>query len=810
MVRVPRYTDKEVLRPRGRQNVNLSINANQFGAQVGQAVEQAGGAIFDVAEAVDAKQMVEAENTAREAELEFRDRQRRILYDPEEGYLNQDGGNALGGARDSTIERLRQERADIAGSISNPRARRAFEKQTDKLIVSAQDTTIKHEGVEFKDFTLNTIEAVAQASLQDALTNFNDDTKFRAGIDEAARQIVKAGDLNGDSNEVTQGKLDQLLSTAEAGRVVEMAREDPIAAWDYLERHSDTIERDQYNKLRDGLEPAYYGAQAREWVSKENVAAGASVDEYGNSVTAEGIPYFIIGPESAGDWNAQNSESTAGGPVQFIESTWMGLVEQIQPGWAQGKSREEVLSYRYGKENRDKIGQVYREFRKQNQQALQRYGFAITPRNEYMAHHLGTEGARLVLRAEEMGTTSSSFLGLVRASLGERTAKQWADQNPWMQGKTVAGAIKFFENKTAKHSGGGVTNPVMAMQDAIEIKDPKLRAAVMSELELRQSVAQAGRQESQRVSEEQAWDIIDQGGTVDDIPPELQVEVGAVVMNTIRNTQERTMLGVDVTDETRHLELIDMARDNPQEFAQLNLNDDRENLSRADLLALKETQTSLSDTFKQVDENGWSSVIYTDKDFKSAVSEAETQYQAATGINPTGAKTTQEQLQQFNRFRQQVWNGMRQFANTNGRAMTFEERTSYVNTLLLPTVIDGVDLKSGFGKGTYLFDAPTYARDGARAEPQLGRYDVPASEETRIREQFNSQFGRAPSEDEVVEQYETELLLSVGVDPNLEYSEVPKDIARKLKEADPSLDPAGITEVYMAMMLEMAAENALR
>jgi len=801
-VSVPQYTSNVRARGVNQQNISVNASPDAFGASIGNAIQGASRGITSAAEALDYRDALKAEADARQAANEYRGVVRSGLYDPNTGYLVQSGANAINGQRQSTFENLAEARSDIVGRLS-PRAQKSFEQFADGLDNSAQDSAIRHEGVEFKGFTLQSFEASAQGFLDDALINAADDNKFGQNMQAAEAELRRAAALQGTSPEALDQQVAALRSSGQAGRVIEMARQDPVAAYNYLQENQDSISRDEFNRLHEGLEPAYYAAGARNWVSGQNathVAAGhADEDQYG-------VPFWISGPESGGDSNAANPLSSARGRVQFIDGTYLSYVNRLQPSWAQGLTEQEILETR-----RDpaKEGEIYRAFRADNQNALRSAGHQVTPRSEYMAHHMGPEIANAMLNAERNGGLGGSLRDLLNAN--GVNAQQWMDANPWMRGKTVAGALGWFANKTGGRGQQGlgatpsntVSNPALLMAEAVNIEDPQLRAATIRELQLRISAEETVRGETTRLASEEAWKIVDEGGSPSDIPPNLQAEIGINGMNEIFNSYERNQTGVDFTDETRHLELLDLARDNPTDFAALDLNEDRANLSRGDLLALRDLQSDIGGSLKVTNEQGSAALVYTDADYRTAMNDASEQYHAAAGVTP-GSQMTQEQMAQYNRFTQQLRSGMSAFANEHGRQMSFEERTNMVNTLLAPVVIDGVDLHSGFGKGTFLSDVPLLAREGF--EMQLEREDVPPSEERRIRDSLSRSFGREASEDEIVEQWENELLMSMGISPVIEYSEIPRDIRRMINDQYPGASREEVTDAFLALSMRAALD----
>lgn len=804
-IRVPQFTANARLRGRNQQGVRVNASAEAFGAAVGRGMQALAGGINSAADAMEARDALKAEADARQALNTYRDTVRSGLYDPQTGYLVQTGDNALGDARENAHANLAEARSAINEGLS-PAAQRIFSQSADALDNSAQDSTIKHQGVEFRNFTLQSFEASAQGYLDDAILNAGNDAKFNDNMAAAERELRAAAALQGVAPEQIDRQVEALKSSGHAGRVVSLARTNPVQAFEYLKEAQGEMDATEFDRLHRGLEPAYYAGLAREWVSRENgdsvLTGTADVDQFG-------VPSWISGPESGGRSDAENPYSSATGRVQFIDDTWMRYVDQLQPAWAEGKTRDEVLAMR---KDPKAEGEIYRAFRADNQAALHGMGREVTPRNEYMMHHLGGKVTQALLLAEEMGTTSASFSGLLAQVLGEQTANEWVRANPWMQGRTAGGALSWFQGKVGEHGAsvaqsGGIGNPTLLMSRAVEIDDPKLRRATLEELEMRTNVSNAVRNENNRVAQEQAWEIIDGGGTASDIPPDLQVQVGAQTMNTIFETLERRAAGIDHTDEARYLELFDLATQNPEQFAQLDLNEDRPNLSQGDLRQLKTMQNEMNQDRAIIAEQGASAVVYQDSDYRQAMNDAAEQFQAATGVAP-GSAMDQEQMQQYNRFTQQLRRGMRQFADENGRPMTFDERTSFINTLMAPVVIEGVN-DGFFGGDRFLFEAPSMARGGS-IEPQYRRGDVPPDVEQQITESLTTLFGRSPTEDEVVEQYENEVLLSVGVPPNVTYREIPRDIRRQITDENPGASREEIVEVFRMIVLEAANRHVVQ
>lgn len=148
----------------------------------------------------------------------------------------------------------------------------------------------------------------------------------------------------------------------------------------------------------------------------------------------------VIGAESGGDPAAQNPNSSAAGPGQFIDSTWLNLIKQNRPDLAAGKTDAAILGMRtdpaYTQLNHDMVD----AYATQNAQALTRAGFEASPSNLYLSHFAGPGGAVRVLSAPP-GASAAAILGptVVQANpfLRNMTA---ADLTRWAAGKVSAPA----------------------------------------------------------------------------------------------------------------------------------------------------------------------------------------------------------------------------------------------------------------------------------------------------------------------------------------------------------------------------------
>ena len=144
----------------------------------------------------------------------------------------------------------------------------------------------------------------------------------------------------------------------------------------------------------------------------------------------------MMGVESGGRANAQNPMSSAGGGGQFIDSTWLGLLPQVRPDLAQGRTPQQQLALR------GDLGvstQMVNGYAQQNAPKLAAAGLPVNDTTLALAHRFGPDMAIQVASAPP-GTPIDRIVG-----------PQVMAVNPDLRGQTVGGIAGFY----AQRVGGG-------------------------------------------------------------------------------------------------------------------------------------------------------------------------------------------------------------------------------------------------------------------------------------------------------------------------------------------------------------------
>lgn len=190
----------------------------------------------------------------------------------------------------------------------------------------------------------------------------------------------------------------------------------------------------------------------------------------GAGAAAGGVTDRIIGAESGGVANAQNPNSTARGLGQFIDSTWMEMVEQHRPDLMRGRSRAQVLALRDDPAISREMTQRYGE---QNQARLRSEGLEPTAGNTYLMHFAGPAGGVALLRNPNAPAAET----MAAASGGRQTAAQLVEANPFLAGKTGA--------EVAAWAARRVNEPGSANDATRRATGPSVYAAAIREAQTR-------------------------------------------------------------------------------------------------------------------------------------------------------------------------------------------------------------------------------------------------------------------------------------------------------------------------------------
>ena len=150
----------------------------------------------------------------------------------------------------------------------------------------------------------------------------------------------------------------------------------------------------------------------------------------------------IIRAESNGNTKAKNPRSTATGSGQFIEQTWLEMMQKHRQDLVTGRSRDDVLALRGDPTvTREIVSRMVQS----NARTLKKRGLPVTPGTLYLAHFAGTSGAvALLTGADEL---DAATLMANADSTGKSSREQLVKANPFLATFTVRDMKSWADRK---------------------------------------------------------------------------------------------------------------------------------------------------------------------------------------------------------------------------------------------------------------------------------------------------------------------------------------------------------------------------
>lgn len=234
MPRVPRVTSQSVTE---RALPAPRVSPDNFGAPLARAAVAVGNQLASV---VQEEREKVAEIQTNEALVRLRSARDAALYDPKEGVLTLQRGNALD-APERFTERWQRDVSGIAASIRDPEARRRFKMKAEQERVEAESMVLRHVDTETERLDADTTKLRAEALASDALA--------LAGTAQADEKIVERESLVrgrltrqgivGDAQDAEVARQRSALRLAQIDALVK--REQTDAAEALLDRVKDDL-----------------------------------------------------------------------------------------------------------------------------------------------------------------------------------------------------------------------------------------------------------------------------------------------------------------------------------------------------------------------------------------------------------------------------------------------------------------------------------------------------------------------------------------------------------------------------------------
>ena len=667
--------------------------------QLGQGLSDVGGMLFEWQDEVDTAD-------AKAADSAYSDLIRQELYGDQSGYMYSQGGDAMN-RRAGVSERIETEQARILEELSpgaRARAQSAFKARTQR----AFQTIDQHANGQGRVYLDTAAEARITSSIQDAIYNPDD---VAQSIALADREILDLAARNGWAPEVTELKRQEARTQIHAGIVGRLETVNPVQALEYLRANRSQMLGAEVARLESRLVP-----MAREYRGR---AAGAA------AATGAIDPRTFDWPKYSTGGAVTRADSFTGLNPEFASR----VANMLVAAEADGIDLRITSAYR---SNELQAALFARAVERYGSEAAARKWVAPPGRSQHntgMAVDFASASGGLL---RDAGSAEAKWLQANAERFGLHLPMSWEPWQVEMSGSRGGAAIE-----PTAISGGGI-------EGLLEIPDPDERSAAISEYNLRVGISQRRAEASRQAAEDAAFQMIEAGGNINDLPLEYRQHIGREAMNSLRIYQERVASGQPVlTDDAFYVQLADMMSQSPEEFMRTDPMTWRDKLDDGDFQYFVKQRADLIAGRREAGSDG------------PSISSLRTASSAA--LKAAGVDGAPQVVATFERDLLR-WSAA--FAEREGRSPSPLETNTRINEMLVPVVIDprglgnkqdGLAFQMDYdGKSYDPSDdvTPAMLRDGALS---INDISVSNSMMETFAQGFEIRFGRAPTVQELIE-----------------------------------------------------------
>ena len=703
------------------QAVNpVAVRASQTSlGELGQGLSDVGGMFDNWQDEIDTAD-------AKAADSAYSDLIRQELYADQTGFMYSQGGDAVN-RRGSVTERLEAEQQRILDDLS-PSARRYAASAMEARRQRALQTVDQYTAGQRRNYLNTASEARLVSTVQDAI--FNPDLVAQS-IATADQELSDLAAREGWSPEVLALKRQEARTEIHSGIIGRLEAADPIRALEYLRANRSQMTGSEVARLEGLLVPA-----VREYRGRQAGAAAAGQVDPSTFITYRNQGAKRNDPLNDRLVSALNFLPAMGVRMEVISGGQETEAELRAEGAAQGLTGAALTSFirshRTGSVRHDHGNSADVDF-------FLADGTKLVPSNPDHRAIL----SEIVGRAQANGVTGfgegSDYMGEGRIHIGFGSPAVWG-----ADGK-VENAPEWLVQAYSNKREFGALPPVSGgIESLLEISDPDERAAAINEYKLRTGVAQAQTEARRQQIETAAFEMIEAGGNINDLPLEYRQSIGREAMNSLRIYNERIASGRPIqTDDVTYVQLADMMARDPEAFMSADPMTWRDRLDDGDFQYFVKQRSDMMAGRRDAGSD--------------APSVSTLRTAAKTALSAAGFSDNDEVQASFesNLLR---WSST--FSADQGRAPTPLEMNDRINQMLVPIVIDPSGLRNKQTGRLFQMDydgsaldpnddvTPDMLRDGA-----LRINDVSVSNEMIeiFANGFNDRFGRAPTVQELVE-----------------------------------------------------------
>jgi muramidase (phage lysozyme) len=341
LVKVPLYQenqDRVALRPEYTETLVGGATADAFGSAIGKGLQSVASGMDVAAEAVQRVQQMRDEAVVSDGANQWLQAKDKLLYDPDTGYANTQGRQAVEGfdAYQKSVQGLKR---DIVAKMS-PAQTGLFNKQVAAYETDALRSGMIKKADETKKWLLQEHTAAAENYSRQAIQTPDDETRWNGFVGRGLQELDARGAKEGWGEQRTQLERATYISNVRLQSALRIAENDPIRAAKYATDHVADITPQDHMILLDRLKPDLKKAasadaahfNASNPAPGQFAATGLSHDQYAllSVISDTESPSYDLmnGGQRITDYAAHpgfigaDGTTTATGRYQMVKGTW--------------------------------------------------------------------------------------------------------------------------------------------------------------------------------------------------------------------------------------------------------------------------------------------------------------------------------------------------------------------------------------------------------------------------------------------------------------------------------------------------------
>lgn len=213
------------------------------------------------------------------------------MFDPQKGYLSQQGQSAIGGST-SLISRFDSDMAQLVKGLGNPEQQLAVTKEINQRRAQLQQAAMAHERAQTSTYFDTVATQKVQSSSNNAALFWNNPEVVEGSIQAAKDAVTHLAEIRGVP--VNEADIQKIESNARLGVLVRMADAAPETAIQYYDQHKDLFLADDYASAERLIKPVRVSVEAGNMI-KSAVGSTARMTD------PREMANFIIDVQEGGD-----------------------------------------------------------------------------------------------------------------------------------------------------------------------------------------------------------------------------------------------------------------------------------------------------------------------------------------------------------------------------------------------------------------------------------------------------------------------------------------------------------------------------